>query len=585
MVVKAKSSYQITDYYVSSEIEIAGGLKVKELIVLDGDFNDFTKKIEYKDSSLEQWEKGKIDFAKSSIYSGNTLDNLKVATFSVKDKVDFSTMNNISKYAQKGDKDNLGKSNIYTEKKTDNGEDITIVKSTKSGKTAFYLEYVITNVTVIHEDVAELYYKFINSTFTDDIDNVQIRVLLPFSDTTDSFRIWAHGPSSGELKKIQNEDKENIGVLATFKNLKANSQVDLRLTFDKSLIAIQNFLNHSEEKALPKILKVEEQRTKETKKQNNLVEGMQKSIFIMSTLYLIGLVILFLYIYLKYTKAYKSNFRGKYNQEFIEDYNVEVIDYLLHKKITSNAINASIMNLIYKKNIEINQLKKTKEYELTLKNKNNLTEAEKYLIELLFETIGENKKLNTSELKEYATQNKDLFQTKYETWQNKVLNEANKQNFFENKMKIKMIGILYFIISLIIFGVSIILHTNIMIAYIQIIPALIFLIYICTLNNRSIKGNNDYAKWQAFKNFLNDFASFDIKELPKTSLWDRYLVYATIFNLSSQVKKAMDTKIKELKKSNIKINNYDDLQNIINSILSYIIPTFVFPLEAKIPTF
>ena len=569
MVVKAKSSYQITDYYVSSEIEIAGGLKVKELIVLDGDFNDFTKKIEYKDSSLEQWEKGKIDFAKSSIYSGNTLDNLKVATFSVKDKVDFSTMNNISNYAQKGDKDNLGKSNIYTEKKTDNGEDITIVKSTKSGKTAFYLEYVITNVTVIHEDVAELYYKFINSTFTDDIDNVQIRVLLPFSDTTDSFRIWAHGPSSGELKKIQNEDKENIGVLATFKNLKANSQVDLRLTFDKSLIAIQNFLNHSEEKALPKILKVEEQRTKETKKQNNLVEGMQKSIFIMSTLYLIGLVILFLYIYLKYTKAYKSNFRGKYNQEFIEDYNVEVIDYLLHKKITSNAINASIMNLIYKKNIEINQLKKTKEYELTLKNKNNLTEAEKYLIELLFETIGENKKLNTSELKEYATQNKDLFQTKYETWQNKVLNEANKQNFFENKMKIKMIGILYFIISLIIFGVSIILHTNIMIAYIQIIPALIFLIYICTLNNRSIKGNNDYAKWQAFKNFLNDFASFDIKELPKTSLWDRYLVYATIFNLSSQVKKIMNNKIKELKKSNIKINNYDDLQNIINSILSY----------------
>ena len=57
------------------------------------------------------------------------------------------------------------------------------------------------------------------------------------------------------------------------------------------------------------------------------------------------------YVYKKYDKERKPKFIGEYNREFIDDYNVEVIDYLMNNTITPNAMSASLMNLIYKKNV------------------------------------------------------------------------------------------------------------------------------------------------------------------------------------------------------------------------------------------
>ena len=77
------------------------------------------------------------------------------------------------------------------------------------------------------------------------------------------------------------------------------------------------------------------------------------------------------------------------------------------------------------------------------------------------------------------------------------------------------------------------------------IPAFVFGIYTMAFNKRTKKGNEHYRKWQAFKNFLNDFGTFDIKELPEIALWERYMVYAVIFGLAKKVQAAMNVKIKE----------------------------------------
>ena len=53
---------------------------------------------------------------------------------------------------------------------------------------------------------------------------------------------------------------------------------------------------------------------------------------------------------------YESDFISDYYREFIEDYNVEVVDYIMNKNITPNAMTASIMNLIYKKNIKAEKM-------------------------------------------------------------------------------------------------------------------------------------------------------------------------------------------------------------------------------------
>ena len=79
----------------------------------------------------------------------------------------------------------------------------------------------------------------------------------------------------------------------------------------------------------------------------------------------------------------------------------------------------------------------------------------------------------------------------------------------------------------------------------QIILALILIIYLQTLKERTEKGALEYAKWKAFKNFLMDFGRLDEKELPEASLWGKYLVYACVLGCADVVSEAMKMRIKE----------------------------------------
>lgn len=550
-IAHAEVDYDITDYYITSDIEVAGGLKIKELIVLDGTFNGYERNIVYRNDSLEEWEAGNVNFEKSSIYNAVGIDNLKVAAMKVNGDVSFDTMKNISNYASEVDSANLGESNVYTTTKNSNGIDVRMYMPANNEKVAFYLEYVVANAVVMHNDVAELYFPFIGDKFSDDIDNVNVQVFLPAADTSNNFRIWAHGPLSGEINKYQNENKENIGLIASIKDLKANTGFDIRVTFDKSLILVPQFLHHSNEDALDKILEVENKRADDANAKRKKIKAVYYSIKYAAIGYLIFLIVMWIYIYVKFDKEYKADFKNKYNREFIDDYNVEVIDYLFNKNITPNAMSASIMNLVYKKNISVEEIpsdKKKKEYTFKLLNKENLSKSEEYLIEFLFDTVGNGSEFTTKKLKDYAksTSSYSTFTSKYSTWKNNVIKEGQQQNFYESNTKIEFIGLIIALIGGLIFVTNILCNTDILIAYAIIIPIVIFAIYIMTFNRRTKSGNEDYAKWKAFKNFLNDFGTFDIKELPEIALWERYMVYATIFGLAKKVQKSMNVYIQEL---------------------------------------
>lgn len=550
-IAHAEVDYDITDYYITSDIEVAGGLKIKELVVLDGTFNGYERNIVYRNDSLEEWKAGNVNFEKSSIYNAVGIDNLKVAAMKVNGDVSFDTMKNISNYASEVDSANLGESNVYTTTKNSNGIDVRMYMPANNEKVAFYLEYVVANAVVMHNDVAELYFPFIGDKFSDDIDNVNVQVFLPAADTSNNFRIWAHGPLSGEINKYQNENKENIGLIASIKDLKANTGFDIRVTFDKSLILVPQFLHHSNEDALDKILEVENKRADDANAKRKKIKAVYYSIKYAAIGYLIFLIVMWIYIYVKFDKEYKADFKNKYNREFIDDYNVEVIDYLFNKNITPNAMSASIMNLVYKKNISVEEIpsdKKKKEYTFKLLNKENLSKSEEYLIEFLFDTVGNGSEFTTKKLKDYAksTSSYSTFTSKYSTWKNNVIQEGQQQNFYESNTKIKFIGLIIALIGGLIFVTNILCNTDILIAYAIIIPIVIFAIYIMTFNRRTKSGNEDYAKWKAFKNFLNDFGTFDIKELPEIALWERYMVYATIFGLAKKVQKSMNVYIQEL---------------------------------------
>ena len=68
---------------------------------------------------------------------------------------------------------------------------------------------------------------------------------------------------------------------------------------------------------------------------------------------------------------------------------------------------------------------------------------------------------------------------------------------------------------------------------------IIFISYLKTIKRRSESGNEDYVRWNAFKNFLLDFGSFNDYTMPLISIWEHYMVYAISFGIADKVEEQM----------------------------------------------
>lgn len=543
-------NYDIDHFYVDSYIQENGDLLVNELIVLNGSFNGYERDILYKNSNLLTGED--INFGNNEIYNSDGIKNIVIKGKTV-NKVTFDTINDSD--FQEFIPDNLaqlGSSNKYTTTSITDGYRYRMYYYTNNSTTAFLIQYTVSNAIVVHNDVAELYWTFIGSEFDDRLNDVQMKVHLPQSDTSSNFRIWAHGDLSGDINKV-----DDSTVFASVDYIDANSLVDIRMTFDKSMVSSSTKYSYAD--ALENIQKVEDERKAVADEERKEAQRQEKiaSVIVYGS---IGLIIgLWVYVYIKFDKELKPSFLGKYNREFIDDYNVEVIDYLMKKNITSNAMSASIMNLIYKKNISVEKTlnSKGKEiYTFTKLDKENNNESEKYLMSFLFEKVGKDNKFTTTQLKDYAssTTTYDNFTASYTTWKNKVTKEGIAQNFYQSMTSIKLPLV---IITFVIMFINFMVYQNYFetdIVYLAGVLGFCFIIYLFSFSKRTVKGNEHYCKWKGFKNFLNDFGTFETKDLPEIILWDRYLVYATIFGLADKVSKEMNVKIKEFDPS--MSNNY-----------------------------
>ncbi len=539
--------YDIDHYYINADILENGDLKVTELIVLNGNFNGYVREIAFKNSQLNE-----DGYVANAIYNAHDIKMLNVSAKKI-DSVSFETMNDSDfNNLRLGQASNYG----YLEKNVTNGRSYKMYFKANNESVAFKLEYLIKDVVVLHKDVSELYWTFIGSEYEDDIRDLQIKVNLPKMDSSDNFRIWAHGDIAGEIQPF-----ENKYLLASIPKLDAHNAVDVRTTFDVSLLNESLVNKKTEDIALEEIIEVETERAEKQNKKRKKMKILYYSCFGISIFYLITLIIIWIYVYFKYNREYKSAFKNEYNREFIDDYNVEVVDYLINKKITSNAMSASIMNLIYKKAIQVEEIpteKKQKEYKFILLDLEKGNETEKYLMNFLFQKVGNDDTFTTKELQDYAKGNAtcEKFAVSYTAWKKKVTEDGRKQNFFEKNGKPIGISICCLLFSIFISILTSAFHIVFLLPYLNTFFSILFLFNTCFSFKRTKKGNEDYVQWMAFKKFLNDFGTFDTKELPEIALWERYMVYATVFGIADKVSKVMNVKIKEMENAGIFVGNY-----------------------------
>lgn len=577
-----------TRYYIEVNVLDNGDAEIKELKLMDGEYNGYKTDIRYKSNGLTKFDGSKSSFEGSDIYNASALTDVKV--YDVKfTTTDFSIINNKNREFVLVNSAEKGDYGVYT--KTTNSEGVDIMSYQPSSYArASLITYTLKDLVVVHNDIAEIAHDFIGTDYAEEINNLIIRINLPSSSK--ELRIFSHGPLNGKNRIIDDKSVE-----ITYETLDKENAVDGRVVFDKSIVP--NATKKSNVDGLGKILEVEKERAnyanklrEAARKREKMLQTLAIIMEILLGIWLIGLIVIVYKFYNKNDKEYRSEFNGKYFRDFPEEYTPSTVSYLMNKSINNLSFNAGILDLIRKKAITIEEVtidkkglfknKQQKDYKLSRNmnfNLDTLSTSEKKLFNLLIGTVGNGDYVILGDMKEFS---KDYDNAKrlisgYDSWRYACESEAEAEEFYENTKKEKTNCILYSLIFIPITFLALLCGSNMGRVLLIDLFGILAIIYFSSATKRTKKGNEQYHKWKGLKNFLADFGRLDEKDLPEIKLWERYLVYATMFGLAAKVQNAMKMNLERMNYSDnidftyLYFDNYyfsNSMTNAVNSSLS-----------------
>ncbi|MCI7559008.1 MAG: hypothetical protein MSS76_02730 [Clostridium sp.] len=240
------NALSIDKMYIDSEIDISGNLLIKEVIEINNLNEDFDYKLYFKDMNLTLNDKNYYDGINISIENIGLLN----------EDYDLNLLNkdDFKKY--------IKESNDIETIKNDNNYSVKIKKNNK--KTYIYIDYMVLSLSVIHNDIAEFYYKYLNN-LEYNIKELKIIFKLPYSSNT--FDVYAHSNMKANITK----DDKNYLVIIQKKDYKKDNDLDLRVLYDKDLYqVVYNKNKKSNIDALDMIKNIENDRISSTKRNNIL---------------------------------------------------------------------------------------------------------------------------------------------------------------------------------------------------------------------------------------------------------------------------------------------------------------------------
>lgn len=218
----------------------------------------------------------------------------------------------------------------------------------------------------------------------------------------------------------------------------------------------------------------------------------------------------------------------KYFRDKLQDLTIGEIGYLYNKSNIDELIAATLESL------KLRNIIKIEEKKIIYNQKHILSLEEEYLIN------------NASAMKT------ESFKRKFKE---KINQSLVKKGYIENRTRISeiidhklVLTVMPFLLS---YGIGLNYENKAkfsmnMICFLSFF--IIFGIYAlqCNLADKKIcirtkLGNELYLKLLGLKNFLNDFGSFEKKDLDEIALWEEYILYAIILNCSD----ALDKDLKE----------------------------------------
>ena len=268
-------------------------------------------------------------------------------------------------------------------------------------------------------------------------------------------------------------------------------------------------------------------------------------------------------VYFKFDKEYVARFDGDYYRELPSEDTPATLSYLYYmEKIVDETITATLLDLIRRKFITLeysgsDMSSSSSDFTLIYnkdENRDGLKEYEIYFMNYIFKSIGNGTKVTTKQIETYGQISEGkakAFQSFLKSFMQRAKKDGKSKKYFESGLQNKkkfilaanIIPVLFILFALVLYTRY---YINILIPILISIAVIIaYSTYVHSIKKRSVEGNELYAKWKAFKNFLLGFGNMEDYPIPGIIVWEHYLVYATVLKVADQVMEQLHVKLPE----------------------------------------
>ena len=459
----------------------------------------------------------------------------------------------------------------------------------------YEISYTVEDAVAKYNDYSELYWQFIGENFEIDAKKIVGTITLPKNaNTKEDIRVWGHTEDlNGEIYVTElNQIKFVIN------NYSSGNYVEIRSLIPNDMISGTNRTYNYD--ILNSVL---EEETKWADEANERREFQNKIRDIVTIIVLI-FIIFFVYKIIKnLIKVHKMEKKIKPLNElqYFRELPYEdatpaealfVITTGMNKSFTSS-FSANILDLCLKKYLSLEVIKsknitKSDIVKMTILEKDdiNLKSDQKLVLDFLKEVAfrKSKRKENSDNCNEITTEDIEKYlqkrYTKITELNNKLeeileKEEIQKGNFIKEneKMKDKFIGSSVLYMAVMFFAIPIVIYMaqfskgliGIGLIAVLIINSIILGIMAYKTNVFSQKGVDEKQQWKAFKKYMEDFSLLKDKEVPALVVWEKYLVFATVFGISEKVLKQLKVIYPEMLDANSAIYTYSYI-HIMNSV-------------------
>ena len=455
------------------------------------------------------------------------------------------------------------------------------------GTREYQISYKVIDAIAKYDDYAELYWKFIGSDFEISTNKVTGRIYLPQNaKSKDDIKVWGHTKNlNGEIYVA---DSNRIEF--SLENQQRYNYVEIRSLFPKDMIETTGRRYNTS--ILNNALQEENKWAEKANKQREINRNIELVIGLAVRLYAIICLIrtilnIIKIIIIKIERRGKVTEKIQYYRELPYENATPGEALFVFSKgqqgTLTGSFSANILDLCLKKKISLEVEKREtlreSNVDITLLDNDmaDLKEEQKIVLEFLNTVSAGKDKLSIKDITEYCKNNRENVQ-KIDLKFSKAVREQeiNMENYDEKAekeykrhcvfaiggfcMNIGLIALLIISESLSVIGVTML----------TIAISLVNSVLELALANRKYtftqKGTDEREKWRAFKKYMEDFSLLKEKEIPALIVWEKYLVYATAFKISSKVLKQLKIVYPEIMdmNPNIDTNNYIHMMNTLD---------------------